>query len=92
MKLSREKVNHISKLIVKDFESREELDYKEDLNDVRLDIARVITEELKIDDKADEEARRILASYKEKKLREGTEEWDILYQKHYEEQLKKHGL
>jgi len=92
MKLSRDKINHISKLIVDDFEMREELDYKEALNDVRLDIARVITEELKMDDKADEEARKILASYKERKLREGTEEWEILYQKHYEEQLKKHGL
>ena len=92
MKLSRDKINHISKLIVDDFETREELDYKEALNDVRLDIARVITEELKHDDDADEAARKILASYKEKKLREGTEEWEILYQKHYEEQLKKHGI
>jgi len=92
MRLSRDKINHISKLIVKDFEKRDELDYKEDLNDVRLEVARVITVELEIDDQADEEARRILATYKEKKLREGTEEWEILYQKHYEEQLRKHGL
>ncbi|CCQ91515.1 conserved hypothetical protein [Nitrospina gracilis 3/211] len=92
MKLSREKVNHISKLIVKDFENREEIDYKEDLNDVRLEIARVINEELKIDDKADAEARRIIESYTTRKLREGTEEWDIMYQKHYEEYFKKHGL
>ena len=40
----------------------------------------------------DSKARRILATYKEKKLREGTEEWEILYQKHYEEQLRKHGI
>ena len=92
MRLSRDKINHISKLIVKDFEKRDELDYKEDLNDVRLEVARVFTVELEIDDQADEEARRILATYKEKKLREGTEEWEILYQKHYEEQLRKHGL
>ena len=92
MKLSREKINHISKLIVKDFENREELDYKEDLNDVRLEVARVITEELKIDDKADAEARRIIDSYTTRKIREGTDEWDILYQKHYDEYFKKHGL
>ncbi|MGP0564787.1 DUF507 family protein [Nitrospina sp. 32_T5] len=92
MKLSREKVNHISKLIVKDFENREEIDYKEDLNDVRLEIARVINEELKIDDKADAEARRIIESYTTRKLREGTEEWEIMYQKHYDEYFKKHGL
>ncbi len=92
MKLSRDKVNHISSLIVSDFEEREELDYKTDLNDVRLEIARVMMEELKLDEKADTEARTIIASYKEKKIREGTPEWDIMYQKHYEECLKKMGL
>ena len=92
MKLSRDKINHISSLIVNDFENREELDYKMDLNDVRLEITRVMTEELKLDEKADTEARKTIASYKEKKIREGTPEWDIMYQKHYEEWLKKLGV
>ena len=92
MKLSRDKVNHISSLIVNDFENREELDYKMDLNDVRLEITRVMTEELKFDERADSEARKIIASYKEKKIREGTPEWDIMYQKHYEEWLRKLGI
>ncbi len=64
MKLSRDKVNHISSLIANDFKNRDELDYKVDLNDVRLEMTRVMTEELKLDDQADEEARRIIASYK----------------------------
>jgi hypothetical protein len=92
MKLSRDKVNHISSLIVSDFENREELDYKMDLNDVRLEITRVMTEELKLDERADSEARKTIASYKEKKVREGTPEWDIMYQKHYEEWLRKLGV
>ncbi len=92
MKLSRDKVNHISSLIANDFKNRDELDYKVDLNDVRLEVARVMMGELKLDDQADEEARRIIASYKEKKLREGTPEWDIMYQKHYEELLSKLGI
>ena len=92
MKLSRDKINHISSLVVNDFENREELDYKMDLNDVRLEITRVMTEELKLDERADTEARKTIASYKEKKIREGTPEWDIMYQKHYEEWLKKLGV
>lgn len=92
MKLSRDKVNHISSLIVTDFENREELDYKMDLNDVRLEITRVMTEELKLDERADSEARKTIASYKEKKIREGTPEWDIMYQKHYEEWLRRLGV
>jgi len=92
MRLSRDKINHISSLVVNDFENREELDYKVDLNDLRLEITRVMTEELQLDDKADADARKIIASYKEKKIREGTPEWDIMYQKHYEQCLKKLGV
>lgn len=91
MKISRDKVNHISSLIVKDFENRDELDYKVDLNDIRLEITRIMLEELQIDDNADKEARKIIDSYTAKKIREGTDEWEIMYQKHYEEYLKKHG-
>ena len=91
MRISREKVNHISKIIVNDLEKREEFDYKTELNEVRLEITHVMNEYLKIEDQADEGARKICASYS-KKLREGTDEWDILYNKHYEEHLSKHGL
>ena len=91
MKISREKVNHISSLIVRDLARREEFDYKVDLNDIRLEIARVMLEDLKLDDDADKAARKILDSYANRP-REGSPEWEILYQKHYEEYLKKHGL
>ena len=91
MRISREKVNHISKIIVNDLEKREEFDYKAELNEIRLEITHVMNEYLKIEDQADEGARKICASYS-KKLREGTDEWDILYNKHYEEYLSKRGL
>ncbi len=91
MKISSEKVNQISSLIVSDFKKREELDYKVDLNDIRLEIVKVMTAELQKDDWADGEARKIIASYS-KKIREGTPEWDIMYKKHYEEYLDKHKL
>ena len=60
MKISRDKINHISSLIVKDFSRRDELDYKVDLNDLRLDITRTMTDILLLDDKADKEARRVM--------------------------------
>jgi uncharacterized protein len=91
MRISREKVNHISKKIVDDLEKRENFDYKAELNDIRLEITHVMNEYLKVEDLADESARKICASYS-KKLREGTDEWEILYKKHYEEHLAKHGL
>ena len=91
MRISREKINHISKIIIDDLEKREDFDYKAELNDVRLEITHVMNDYLKIEDQADEKARKVCASYS-KKLREGTDEWDILYNKRYEEHLSKHGL
>ena len=88
MKISRDKINHISSLIVRDFAKRDELDYKVDLNDVRLDITRVMTDILQLDDKADAEARRIMNTYS-KAPREGSPEWDIMYQKHFDEYMNK---
>jgi len=91
MRISREKVNHISKMIVTDLVKRDDFDYKTEHNDVRLEITHVINEYLKIEDSADEEARKVCASYS-RKMREGTDEWDILYNRHYEEYMSKHGL
>jgi len=91
MRISREKVNHISKTIVTDLAERDDFDYKTELNDVRLQITHVINEYLKIEDSADENARKICACYS-RKMREGTDEWDILYNRHYEEYMAKHGL
>ena len=90
MKISRDKINHISSLIVRDFAKRDELDYKVDLNDVRLDITRVMTNILQLDDKADAEARRILNTYSNAP-REGSPEWDIMYQKHFDGYMNKHN-
>ena len=91
MRISREKVNHISKKIIENLEKRDDFDYKAELNEIRLEITHVMNEFLKIEDKADENARKICASYS-RTMREGTDEWEILYNKHYQEHLSKHGI
>ena len=92
MKLNRDKINYISSLIINDFKKREDIDYKVEPNDVRLEITRIITECLQVEDQADVTTRKTLGSYSNKKLREGTPEWEILYQKHYDEFMAKHGV
>lgn len=88
MRLSRGKINHLSKLITQGLEKDEKIKLLSEPNDIRLQIVRIITDELKIDDVVDEEVRRILSSYS-KKMREGSSEWEVLYQKHYDEEIKK---
>jgi hypothetical protein len=86
MRLSRGKINHISKLLLQVLEESPQVDFIREPNDVRLQMVRVITDELTIEEVVDEEVRRTLASYS-RKLREGTPEWEILYNKHYEEEM-----
>ncbi len=91
MRLSREKINHISKLIIDSFGKWDSLEFLKDPNDVRLHIVRIITDELRVDEEVDLEVRRTLSSYS-KKLMEGSREWDVLYQKHYGQELSKRRL
>ena len=55
---------------------------------MRLQIVKTLTDELKIEEVVDAEVRRRLASYS-RKIVEGNREWDVMYQKLYEEETKK---
>lgn len=88
MKLSREKVNHLSKLILKRFLEDDRVEFYCDENDLRLEIVNILRKELEVEDEIDEAVRKTLESYS-KDIREGTDEWEILYHKHYNEETKK---
>ena len=90
MRLSRSKINHLSHVIIKALEEDPTVELLKDSNLVRLDIVRIITRELKIEDEIDEIVRKKLSSYS-RKIQEGSQEWDVLYQKTYEEEMAKKG-
>jgi len=88
MKLSREKINHLSHLITNGFLEDENIEIFKADNDIRLEIVRVITEELMLEEEVDNKVRDMLSRYKQKLL-EGSREWEIIYQKTYEEEMNK---
>ncbi|MGK7344920.1 MAG: DUF507 family protein [Candidatus Nitrospinota bacterium M3_3B_026] len=88
MKLSREKINHLSKLILDGLLKDDRVEFFCDENDLRLEIVNILREELEIEDEIDDAVRRTIESYS-KDIREGTDEWEILYHKHYNEETKK---
>ncbi len=90
MRLNREKINQISHLIARRLAEDEAVTLLKEENDVRLDIMRVILGELEIDDQVDDIVRKRLDSYS-RKIGEGTQEWNIMYQKLYEEEMNKLG-
>lgn len=90
MRLSREKILHLSRLIVDALDDQELVTWHTDKNSLRAEITNVMLDELGVEEEVDEEVRRMLHSYK-RKIIEGSREWDVMYQKLYEEQMKKRG-
>ena len=88
MSLSRPKINHLSQLIVKGLLQTGAVRLLKGENDVRLQIVKTLADELKIEEIIDAEVRRKLASYS-RKIIEGSREWDVMYQKFSEQEMKK---
>jgi len=88
LKLTREKINHLSKQILNALLEDDRIEYFIEENDLRLQIVKTLTDELNLEDEMDTAVRKTISSYG-RDIREGTEEWDIVYQRHYEEENKK---
>ncbi|HUO28424.1 MAG TPA: DUF507 family protein [Bryobacteraceae bacterium] len=91
MKLSRDKITDMSHKIVVALRKSRALRMKKDLNEVRLEIVRDITEILTAEEKVDRMARQKIRSQK-REIPEGSEEWDLLHHRYYSEELKKLGI
>lgn len=90
LKLSRNKVNHITKQIVDYIESNEEIDYLVDIGEVRLKSFYIIMDELKKFEQIEDKAREKIDSQK-KSAPYGSREWEILFRKFCTEELDKLG-
>jgi hypothetical protein len=88
MSLSRPKINYLSQLLVKALEKAGTVTFLKAENEVRLQIVKTLSDELKIEEVVDAEVRRKLASYA-RKIVEGNREWEIMYQNLYAEEMKK---
>ncbi|UCD34603.1 MAG: DUF507 family protein [Nitrospiraceae bacterium] len=90
MRLSDDKISHLTHVILKGLLDRGALKALDEEGHIRREIRRVIVNELKIVDGIDEHIRRKLQSYS-KKIYEGSPEWEVLYQKFFEEEASKKG-
>ena len=89
-RLSREKVNHLSKKILELLAKSDNIEFLDDPNEIRLGVVRAIEEEMKLYDQLDKRAMDKIKSQK-KPIEEGSREWEILYRKYYNEELAKIG-
>lgn len=86
LRLSREKVTRISHQIAEGLRVDPDVILKTDLNEIRLEIMKLINSRLKIDELLDVKVRERIASFR-RKIPEGGQEWQILYRRYYEEEL-----
>ncbi len=90
MKISDDRIAHLSHLVCDALYHDDLVDYSDD-DEALLCIRKTMTEYLKIEDKIDDLVRQKIASLK-KGVPEGSREWDILYRKYYEEEAQKRGF
>lgn len=91
MRLSRDKINKLAHTIADTLATVEAVEFLEDRNSIRMEARRLLEELLKEEAKLDTAARQKIESQR-RTILEGTQEWDILYRKYYNEEVKKLGI
>lgn len=86
MRLSEDRISHISHLIQDALIRNRKIDILQAEERLLREIKHTITDELKFEDEADEAARKTIQSLS-RKVPEGSREWDVLYRKYLEEEM-----
>ena len=89
-RLSREKINFLSKRVLDVLSKNDRVEFLDDPNEIRLNIVHSVEEEMRLYDALDKKAIEKIQSQK-KSIEEGSREWEILYRKYYNEELTKLG-
>jgi len=91
MKMTREKVIQLSHRILGAIEELDEVEIFDEPNNIRQEIVKILNDLLHEEEKMDETVRQKISSQK-RTIPEGGAEWDILYKKYYNDELRKHGI
>jgi hypothetical protein len=90
LRLSREKINYLSRIILDSLFENDQVEFLEESNEIRLSVVKSIEEEIKLYNLIDKKAIEKIQSQK-KPIEEGSREWEILYRKYYNEEISKLG-
>ncbi len=91
MRLSRDKLNKLAHVVADTLAETDECEFLEDRNTIRQE-ARKALEKLLLDELKIDAAARNKISSQRKIITEGSQEWDILYRKYYNDEVKKLGI
>jgi hypothetical protein len=91
VRLSRDKTNKLAHTIADRLAEIDIVEFVEDRNTIRMEVRKILEELLNQEAKIDAAARQKIENQK-RTIIEGTPEWDILYRKYYNEEVKKLGI
>lgn len=89
-KLSRNKVNCLASLITEHIEKSEDLDYSDDIGNIRFKIFHLIMDELRLYEQIEISVKEKMKTQK-RTIPEGSREWEILFRKYTTEELSNLG-
>jgi hypothetical protein len=90
IRLSREKINFLSRQILDGLFDNDQVEFLDEPNEIRLTIVRSIEDEMKLYETIDKKAIEKIETQK-KSIKEGSREWEILYRKYVNEEFAKLG-
>ena len=91
MRISRDKLNKLAHTVADALADSEEVDFLEDRNTIRQEARKALENLLTEEARIDTAARQKIASQR-KIILEGSQEWEILYRKYYNEEVRKLGI
>ncbi len=91
MRLTHEKVIQLSHLLVDAIEALDEVEIFEEPNTIRQEIVKILNDLLRQEETVDQNVRQQISSQK-RTIPEGSAEWDILFRKYYQDELRKMGI
>jgi hypothetical protein len=91
MRISREKMNKVAHAVADTLATMENVEFLEDRNTIRVETRNIMEKRLTEEARIDAAARQKIESQR-RTILEGSQEWDILYRKYYNEEVKKLGI
>ncbi len=91
MRISRDKLNKLAHTVADTLAEMDEIGFNEDRNTIRQEARKALEALLNEESKIDAAARNKISSQR-KIILEGTQEWEILYRKYYNDEVKRLGI
>jgi uncharacterized protein len=91
MRISRDKLNKLAHVVSDTLAETDEAEFLEDRNTIRQE-SRKALEKLLMEETRIDQAARLKIQSQRKIIPEGSQEWDILYRKYYNDEVKKLGI